>query len=109
MNFENMYGKQVEIILSIIPLIYKQKEFAIKGGTGLNLFYFPIPRLSVDIDLVYLSVEDRNTSFKKINNLLNKLKNDIEKYNPNYKVKETRCCLESQVKKSRLFSTKTDL
>ena len=29
-------------------------KFALKGGTALNLFYFNVPRLSVDIDLNYI-------------------------------------------------------
>jgi hypothetical protein len=36
--------------------------FALKGGTAINLFVRDLPRLSVDIDLVYLPIEDRETS-----------------------------------------------
>ena len=32
-----------------------------KGGTALNLFYFDVPRLSVDIDLNYIGAADRET------------------------------------------------
>jgi predicted nucleotidyltransferase component of viral defense system len=35
-------------------------KFVLKGGTALNLFIFNLPRLSVDIDLNYLGVEDRD-------------------------------------------------
>jgi predicted nucleotidyltransferase component of viral defense system len=31
-----------------------QNHLALKGGTALNLFHFPLPRLSVDIDLNYI-------------------------------------------------------
>ncbi|MGB3225449.1 MAG: nucleotidyl transferase AbiEii/AbiGii toxin family protein [Desulforhopalus sp.] len=34
-------------------------KLALKGGTALNLFIFNVPRLSVDIDLNYVGVEDR--------------------------------------------------
>lgn len=34
-------------------------KLALKGGTALNLFFFNIPRLSVDIDLNYVGTEDR--------------------------------------------------
>ena len=34
-------------------------KLALKGGTALNLFVFDVPRLSVDIDLNYVEVEDR--------------------------------------------------
>jgi predicted nucleotidyltransferase component of viral defense system len=36
-----------------------KKKFALKGGTSLNLFWFPLPRLSVDIDLNYIGSHDR--------------------------------------------------
>ncbi|WP_455389460.1 nucleotidyl transferase AbiEii/AbiGii toxin family protein, partial [Petrachloros mirabilis] len=36
-------------------------RLALKGGTALNLFYFDVPRLSVDIDLNYVGAADRET------------------------------------------------
>jgi len=86
--FNKKYGKQVEIILKVIPLIFKQKIFAIKGGTALNLFYFHLPRLSVDIDLVYLPIENRELSFKRINLGLDVLRKNIERLNPDYRVEK---------------------
>lgn len=41
------------------PLL--RTKFALKGGTALNLFWFPLPRLSVDIDLNYVAGVDRET------------------------------------------------
>ena len=35
------------------------RQFALKGGTAINLFWFPLPRLSVDIDLNYIGSPDR--------------------------------------------------
>jgi len=40
------------------------KKFALKGGTAINLFWFPLPRLSVDIDLNYVASADRETMLK---------------------------------------------
>lgn len=34
-------------------------KLALKGGTALNLFYFDVPRLSVDIDLNYVGKAER--------------------------------------------------
>ena len=34
----------------------------LKGGTAINLFIRDMPRLSVDIDLAYLPLADRETS-----------------------------------------------
>ncbi len=33
-------------------------QYALKGGTALNLFYFNVPRVSVDIDLNYIGFLD---------------------------------------------------
>ncbi len=44
------------------PLL--KKQFALKGGTAINLFWFQLPRLSVDIDLNYIGSEDRETMVK---------------------------------------------
>jgi predicted nucleotidyltransferase component of viral defense system len=41
------------------PLL--RTKFAIKGGTAINLFWFPLPRLSVDIDLNYVASADRDS------------------------------------------------
>ena len=40
--------------------------FALKGGTALNFFYEDMPRLSVDIDLVYLPVNSREEALREI-------------------------------------------
>ncbi|WP_370632817.1 nucleotidyl transferase AbiEii/AbiGii toxin family protein [Pedobacter sp. MC2016-14] len=40
--------------------------FALKGGTAINLFYRPLLRLSVDIDLLYIPMDDRPTAIKNI-------------------------------------------
>lgn len=40
------------------------KQFALKGGTAINLFWFQLPRLSVDIDLNYTGSPNRETMLK---------------------------------------------
>lgn len=40
---------------------FLKNRIALKGGTGLNLFYFGLPRLSVDIDLNYIGAQDKET------------------------------------------------
>src|SRR5262249_19781566 len=62
-------GFRAEILEKVILLMDLLSEFAtypilknklvLKGGTALNLFYFNLPRLSVDIDLNYIGVIDR--------------------------------------------------
>lgn len=50
---------QVALLLRTLPKIASEPDFALKGGTAINLFVRDLPRLSVDIDLVYLPVADR--------------------------------------------------
>lgn len=45
--------------LSSFPQL--KDKFVLKGGTALNLFFFNLPRLSVDIDLNYIGSIDRET------------------------------------------------
>ena len=60
------YTRQVRLLVRILPLVMAEERFALKGGTGINLFIRDLPRLSVDIDLVYLPVETRDTSLTGI-------------------------------------------
>jgi hypothetical protein len=75
--FKKKYIGQVNILLNILPLISRYKEFAIKGGTAINFFILPLPRLSVDIDLCYLPVHAREESFENMNRLILLLGKDI--------------------------------
>ena len=43
----------VRQLLDIAPVVFATPHFAIKGGTALNLFLHDLPRLSVDIDVVF--------------------------------------------------------
>jgi predicted nucleotidyltransferase component of viral defense system len=80
------YKKQVALLLNVIPEVAKESCFALHGGTAINLFLRNMPRLSVDIDLTYIPVEDRAASFEAINLSLEKIKNTIEAYIPFSKV-----------------------
>jgi hypothetical protein len=44
--------------------------FALKGGTAINFFVRDLPRLSVDIDLTYLPVNERDFALNEIGNTL---------------------------------------
>jgi len=47
------YIDAVRLLLEVAPEIFREPVFALKGGTALNLFFHDMPRLSVDLDLVY--------------------------------------------------------
>jgi len=57
MDKNNPYYKQVKLLISVLPYVAKEKCFALKGGTAINLFIQNFPRLSVDIDLAYMLLE----------------------------------------------------
>lgn len=62
MERDSVYFRQAQLLLRAIPFVAGERCFALKGGTAINLFHLPMPRLSVDIDLTYLPIEDRDTS-----------------------------------------------
>src|SRR5262249_42142252 len=57
---------QVELLLEVLPLLNTFPNFALKGGTAINMFEQDMPRLSVDIDLCYLAIEPREVFLKNI-------------------------------------------
>jgi predicted nucleotidyltransferase component of viral defense system len=75
----NHYHKQVALLISVIPEIALDPRFALHGGTAINLFHRDMPRLSVDVDLTYIPIEDRKTSFTNISVALTNIKSTIEK------------------------------
>lgn len=62
-----IYLKQAEFLLRVLPHINYEEAFALKGGTALNFFWRDFPRLSVDIDLCYTKIQDREFSLIDIN------------------------------------------
>ena len=62
-----IYLKQAEFLLRVLPHINYKDAFALKGGTALNFFWRDFPRLSVDIDLCYTKIQDRELSLIEIN------------------------------------------
>jgi predicted nucleotidyltransferase component of viral defense system len=58
------------------PLL--KKQFALKGGTAINLLWFPLPRLSVDIDFNYVGSEDREIMISERPKLEHEMQSLIE-------------------------------
>lgn len=76
------YKQQVSLLLQVLPEVAKEPVFALHGGTAINLFVRDMPRLSVDIDLTYIHIEDRKTSFNNIIEGLDRIKTKLEKMLP---------------------------
>ena len=100
------YYKQVQLLISVLPLVAKEKYFALKGGTAINLFIRDLPRLSVDIDLVYLPMDDRDTALPNITAALNRIANSILKAIPGVQVQKS---FESRADALRLIIRKGDV
>jgi len=67
------YEAQVQLLVRLLPIISQETSFALKGGTAINLFYRDLPRLSVDIDLTYLTIADRASSLAGINDAMDRI------------------------------------
>lgn len=75
---DNPYRPQVALLLDVIPQVGSETCFALKGGTAINLFVRDLPRLSVDIDLAYLPLQNRDTSLVVIGAALERIADSIE-------------------------------
>ena len=78
MGMNSQFTEQVRLLVMVLPHVARQRCFALKGGTAINLFIRDLPRLSVDIDLAYLPIEDRETSLASIDHALNAIAGDIK-------------------------------
>jgi predicted nucleotidyltransferase component of viral defense system len=88
---DSPYFKQAELMLKTIPHVTAETCFALKGGTAINLFVRDMPRLSVDIDLTYLPVDEpRDTALKKMSDALARISEGIKKAIAGTRVQESR-------------------
>jgi predicted nucleotidyltransferase component of viral defense system len=76
-------------MVQMIPKVAKEECFALKGGTAINLFWREMPRLSVDLDLTYLPIEDRETSLAHISKALGNIALSIENVFPFLRVQRS--------------------
>ena len=74
------YAQQAALVIKAIPIIAKEDIFALKGGTAINLFELDMPRLSVDIDLTFTRITDRETAIVEINEALDRISKDLARF-----------------------------
>ncbi|OCA54983.1 nucleotidyl transferase AbiEii/AbiGii toxin family protein [Photorhabdus namnaonensis] len=67
------YYRQVVLLMSVLPVVATESCFALKGGTAINLFVRDFPRLSVDIDLVYIPLESRELALPNVRAALTRI------------------------------------
>lgn len=83
---DTVFFKQAELLLRILPLIHKEEVFALKGGTAINFFVQNLPRLSVDIDLTYLPLHERDLALDEIRNSLARVADAIKDRMPGTRI-----------------------
>ena len=81
---DNPYYGQVRLMVGVLPFVARERCFALKGGTAINLFVRDLPRLSVDIDLAYLPVGERAAALREIDAAFQRIKRSLEGVSPAY-------------------------
>ncbi len=66
MAVAEIYRRQAALVVQALPYVAEESGFGLKGGTAINLFVRELPRVSVDIDLAYLLVNDRDAALRAI-------------------------------------------
>ena len=78
-------------MLKTIPHVAAETCFALKGGTAINLFVRDMPRVSVDIDLTYLPMDEpRETALKKMSDAIERIAGSIKRGIRGTRVQESR-------------------
>jgi predicted nucleotidyltransferase component of viral defense system len=76
---DTVFFRQAELLLRVLPLVNQEEIFALKGGTAINFFLRDLPRLSVDIDLTYIPINDREAALSDIDKALLRISERVEK------------------------------
>lgn len=89
MPITETYLAQVRLLMRLIPIVAEEDCFALKGGTAINLFVRDLPRLSVDIDLIYLPIHSRPEAIAGINTAMKLIEARIFANVPGSRVAQT--------------------
>ncbi|WP_251359097.1 nucleotidyl transferase AbiEii/AbiGii toxin family protein [Kangiella sp. TOML190] len=77
-----VYKNQVQLLLEVLPEVAKEESFVMHGGTAINLFVRDLPRLSVDIDLTFVDLVERDEFLVGMNEGLSRIQARINLLNP---------------------------
>jgi predicted nucleotidyltransferase component of viral defense system len=83
----SLYRDQVRLLLRILPVIYQVEDFAIHGGTAINLFIHDLPRYSVDVDLTYIPLGSREESLSDMDKKLSFISGQVKRAVPGIFIK----------------------
>ena len=88
---DKSYIEIVRLLLESAPAIFEAPHFAMKGGTAINLFIEDMPRLSVDIDVVYTDHQaTRDVALKSISTGLDDVRKRLAKIGVEAEVSATK-------------------
>src|SRR6266404_9139176 len=90
MPLSERYRRQVALLVEVMPFVSAETDFALKGGTAINLFVRDMPRLSVDIDLTYLPVAPRPESLSAIDAAMKRIAGRIKAAIPDAQITEAK-------------------
>ena len=86
---KDTYKKQVSLLIDILLEIAKEDNFALHGGTAINLFHLNMPRFSIDIDLTFIPFSNRrNDDLKEIMLSLDLIKRRLSTKFPSIKFED---------------------
>lgn len=83
---DTVFFRQAKLLLKVLPMVYREDMFALKGGTAINFFIRELPRLSVDIDLTYLPVNERDFALDDISHALMRVSEEIKRRIPGTRI-----------------------
>lgn len=83
----NLYKEQVRLLLRILPIIYREEDFAVHGGTAINLFIKDLPRYSVDVDVTYIPLGPRDECLADIDNKLGLISQQLQRAVPGINIR----------------------
>jgi predicted nucleotidyltransferase component of viral defense system len=72
------YHNAARLLLEVAPVVFKHPHFILKGGTAINLFVRNMPRLSIDLDVVFTNhTMDRNEALEHISSTLEAIRLEL--------------------------------
>jgi len=75
-----LYLDTARLMIQVAPLVFADNVFALKGGTAINLFVRDMPRLSVDLDLVFVDHRlGRDEALVRINDSIRRAVDRLKK------------------------------
>jgi predicted nucleotidyltransferase component of viral defense system len=80
------FYRRAALMVRMIPQVAEEACFALKGGTAINFFVRDLQRMSIDIDLTYLPIEERTASLDGIAAALDRIADRITRLHPEVRV-----------------------